>query len=190
MRHLKHTPLVAPAHHKAPVETEPDALDRARQVRKRALADPVRGVVEGDEGVGAADCEVAGGGGEGEGEAGGGVGVQGVEGLEGRVGGYGYGAVAAGEEEVGGRGGVGEGALVCLEGRGVGGLGGWGGVGGDGDEGVVLVGWGGCMSAGWREGIRRWRGRKKGLWLGRIYLSPNHHDAPIRRPCDCQPFAP
>ena len=140
MRHLQHIPLIAPAHHKTPVETEPHALDRAGQIRERALADPVRGVVEGDERVGAADGEVAGGGGEGEGKAGGGVGVEGVEGLEGRVGGDGHGAVAAGEEEVGWWRGVGEGALVCLEGRGVRGLGGGGGVNGDGYESVVLVG--------------------------------------------------
>ena len=148
MRHLQHAPLIAPAHHETPIEAEPDALDRAGQVRERAFADPIRGVVEGDEGVGAADCEVAGGGGEGEGEAGGGVRVQGVQGLEGGVGGYGYGAVAAGEEEVGGWGRVGEGALVCLEGWGVGGLGGWSGGCGDGDEGVVLVGWERYGSAG------------------------------------------
>lgn len=103
MRHLKHIPLVAPPHHKTPVETKPHALDRPCQIRKRAFADPVRGVVEGDERVRAADCQVAGGGGEGEGEAGGGVGVQRVEGLEGGVGRNGYGAVAAGEEEVGWR---------------------------------------------------------------------------------------
>lgn len=139
MRHLQHIPLIAPAHHEAPVEAEPHALDRTRQIRQRALADPVCGVVEGDEGVGAADGEVAGCGGEGEGEAGGGVGVEGVEGLEGRVGSDCDGAVAAGEEEVGGWGGVGEGALVCLEGGGVRGLGGWGWEGEDGDEGVVLV---------------------------------------------------
>lgn len=140
MRHLKHIALIAAPHHKTPVETKPNALDRARQVRKRALADPVRGVVEGDQSVGAADGQVAGGGGEGEGEAGGGVGVQGVEGLEGRVGGDGDGAVAAGEEEVRWRRGVREGALVCLEGWRVGGLGGGRRVRGDGDEGVVLVG--------------------------------------------------
>ena len=140
MRDLQHAPLIAPAHHKTPVEAEAHALDGAREVRQRALADPVRGVVEGDERVGAADGEVAGGGGEGEGEAGGGVGVQGVEGLEGGVGGDGYGAVAAGEEEVGWRGVVGEGALVRLEGGRVRGLGGGGGVDGDGYEGVVLFG--------------------------------------------------
>ncbi len=138
MRHLEHAPLIAAPGDKTPVEAEPHALDRARQVRQRALADPVGGVVEGDEGVGAADCEVAGGGGEGEGEAGGGVGVQGVEGVEGGVGGDGHGAVAAGEEEVGGWGGVGEGALVRLQGWGVRGLGGGGRVDGDGDEGIVL----------------------------------------------------
>ncbi len=147
MRHLEHVPLVAPAHHKTPIKTEPDALDRARQVRERALADPVRGVVEGDEGVGAADGEVARRGGEGEGEAGGGVRVEGVEGVEGGVGGDGYGAVAAGQEEVGGGGGVVEGALIRLEGGGVGGLRGWSGVGGDGDEGVVLVTRVGCALA-------------------------------------------
>lgn len=96
MRHLKHTPLIAAPHHKTPIEAKPHALDRPRQIRQRALADPVRGVVEGDERVGAADCEVAGCGGEGEGEAGGGVGVERVQGLEGGVGGDCYGAVAAG----------------------------------------------------------------------------------------------
>lgn len=96
MRHLKRIPLITAPQDKTPVETEPDALDRPGQVRERAFADPVRGVVEGDEGVGAADCEIARRGGEGEGEAGGGVRVQGVEGLEGGVGGYGHGAVAAG----------------------------------------------------------------------------------------------
>ncbi len=141
MRHLEHAPLIAAPRDKTPIETEPYTLDRARQVRERALADPVGGVVEGDEGVGAADCEVAGGGGEGEGEAGGGVGVQGVEGLEGGVGGDGYGAIAAGEEEVGWWGGVGEGALVRLEAGGVRGLRGGGRVDGDGDEGIVLFGW-------------------------------------------------
>ena len=66
------------------------------------------------------------------------MGVQGVEGLEGRVGGDGYGAVAAGQEEVGWRGGVVEGALVRLERRGMRGLGRRGGVDGDGYEGVIL----------------------------------------------------
>lgn len=96
MRHLKHIPLIASPNHKAPIEAKPNALNRARQIRQRAFADPVSGVVEGDEGVGAADCEIAGCGGEGEGEAGGGMRVQGVQGLEGGVGGDGHGAVAAG----------------------------------------------------------------------------------------------
>ena len=42
-----------------------------------------------------------------------------------------------------------EGALVCLEGRGVRGLGGWGGVRGYGYEGVVLCGVGLLVS--WRD---------------------------------------
>lgn len=46
-------------------------------------------------------------------------------------------------------GGVVEGALVCLEGGGVGGLGGWGGVRGYGYEGVVLGGVGLLVS--WRD---------------------------------------
>lgn len=78
MRHLKHTPLIAPPDHKTPIEAKPHALDRPGQIRQRTLAHPVGGIVERDEGVGAADGEVAGGGGEGEGEAGGGVGVEGV----------------------------------------------------------------------------------------------------------------
>ncbi len=41
-----------------------------------------------------------------------------------------------------------EGALVRLEGGGVGGLRGWSGVGGDGDEGVVLVTRVSCALAG------------------------------------------
>lgn len=101
--------------------------------------------------------------------------------MEGRVGGYSYGAVAAGEEEVGWRGGVGEGALVCLEGGGVRGLGGRGGVDGDGDEGVVLVGGGGCVLA-WETG------RESG-GEGGMYLSPHHDNTPVRRPRNGQSFS-
>lgn len=59
--------------------------------------------------------------------------VEGVEGLQGGVGCYRYGAVAAGEEEVRGRDGVVEDDLVCLERLRVGGLRGGGGGGDDGD---------------------------------------------------------
>lgn len=119
--------LVAGAADKAAVEAPADAADGAAVVGgDGAAADPVRGVPEGDEGVAAADGEVAACGGVGDGEAGGGVGVEGVEDVEGGVGEDLDGAFAGcGKEvEVGGGGGigdvVGEGGCVCLDGLGVG----------------------------------------------------------------------
>lgn len=94
------------------------------------------------------------------------MGVQRVEGLEGGVGGDGYGAVAAGEEEVGWRGGVVEGALVCLKRWGVRGLGGWGRVDGDGDEGIILVG---RLHVSWRT---RWVDSTKGQGEGEHTFRP------------------
>lgn len=80
MRHLQNPTLIAASDDEGPVEAEADALDGACGVGEGAFADPVDSVVEGDEGVGAADCEVAAAGGEGEGDAGGGVRVEAVEG--------------------------------------------------------------------------------------------------------------
>ena len=120
MRDLQSIPLITPAHHKTPVETEAHTPHRAHHAAERAPAYPVGRVPQADERVAAADREVARRGREGEREASGGVGVQGVEGGEGGVGGEFYGAVAVGEEDGGGRRGVWESGLVCLEGLGEG----------------------------------------------------------------------
>ena len=114
--------LIAGAADEAAVEAPADAADGAAVVGgDGAAADPVCGVPERDEGVAAADGEVAACGGVGDGEAGGGVGVEGVEDVEGGVGEDFDGAFAGcGEEvEVGGGGGVGdvvgEGCCVGLD---------------------------------------------------------------------------
>lgn len=70
MRHLEHSSLVAPAHDEAPVEAEPHALDRARQVRQGPPADPVRRVVERYQRVGPAHGQIPRRRGQGEREAG------------------------------------------------------------------------------------------------------------------------
>ena len=86
MHNLAPASLITPAHHITPIPTETHTPNGTAGGSDGAPADPIVGVVEGDEGVGAADGEVAACGGEGEGDAGGGVGVEGVEGLHGGVG--------------------------------------------------------------------------------------------------------
>lgn len=100
---LAATRLVTGTADEAPVEAEAHAAHGAAvAARHGAPADPVCCVPEGDEGVAAADGEVAACWGEGDGETGGGVGVQGVEGFEGGVGDDFDGAVAGCCEEVAG----------------------------------------------------------------------------------------
>ena len=72
-------------------------------------------VVKGDEGVRAADGEIAGCRSQGEGDAGGRVSVEGMEGLHGGIGSDQDGAVGAGEEEVRGWRCVREAELVGLD---------------------------------------------------------------------------
>lgn len=77
--------LIIPSHHEAAIEAEAYALHRARCARQAPFAYPICSVVERYECVGTADGEVACGWGQSEGEAGGGVRVEGVNRLQGRV---------------------------------------------------------------------------------------------------------
>lgn len=63
MCHFQRLPLIISSHHETAIEAESYTLDRARCARQTSFAYPIRGVVEGYEGVGAADGEVACGGG-------------------------------------------------------------------------------------------------------------------------------
>lgn len=115
MRDLDARALVTSTYHIASIPAETDCPHGTHTARQRALANPVRGIPEADEGVRAACGEVAAGRGQGERVGGRGVRVQGVQGGEGGVGGDFDGAVAGGEEDAGGWGGVREKGLVGLE---------------------------------------------------------------------------